>query len=364
MADLSVEILGMKFRNPVLPAAGPPVWNGDALLRCAEGGAGGLVSKTMSDTAACVPHPNMAQVAGGFLNTELWSELPPQQWIERELPLARSAGLPLIVSLGYTAQQISAIAPSVKPFADALELSTHYLGDDPRPMMEAIDAAKSATGLPILVKLTPTRDMRAAAQAAKAAGADGIVAVNSFGPTLAIDIETARPWMGSDDGYGWLSGPALRPLAVRCVYEVASSVDLPIFGVGGISRGADAIEMMMAGAWAVQVCTEAILRGPQAFGKIATEIGRWLDAHGYASVGEIRGLAQRHMGVRPICTEIQVPELDWEACTGCKLCEQGCVYQAIKVVEKKAVLDATRCWGCGLCVTRCAPRALSLRKPA
>jgi dihydroorotate dehydrogenase subfamily 1 len=360
MAGLTVEILGMTLKNPVLPAAGPPGWDGAALQRCAAGGAGGLVSKTFSDAAARVPHPNMAAVAGGFLNAETWSELPPKAWIERELPLAKAAGLPLIVSLGYTAAQIAAIAPSVKPFADALELSTHYLGDDPRPMMQAIDAAKSATGLPVLVKLSPTRDMQVAARAAQEAGADGIVAINSFGPTLAIDIETGRPWMGSADGCGWVSGPALRPLAIRCVYDVSRTVSLPIFGVGGISRGVDAIEMLMAGAWAVQVCTEVILRGPAALGKIAAEMDRWLDAHGYASVNEIRGLALRRAAGRSVRTEAIAPRFNWGACTGCKLCETSCVYQAIKVIEGKAVLDAALCKGCGLCVTRCAPRALSL----
>jgi len=358
MADLSVNILGLHLRNPVLPAAGPPGWNGAALLRCAAGGAGGLVSKTFSDEAAVVPHPNMASVAGGFLNTETWSELPPQQWIERELPLARSAGLPLIVSLGYTARQIAALAPKVKPFADAIELSTHYLGDDPRPMIEAIEAAKAGAGLPTLVKLSPMRDMRAAAQAASEAGADGIVAINSFGPTLAIDIESGRPWMGSADGYGWMSGPALRPLAVRCVYDVARTVDLPIIGVGGVSRGVDAIEMMMAGAWAVGICTEAILRGPGAFGRIAGEIERWLNAHNYASVTDIRGLALRRIAGRVVRTQATPPAYDRDKCTGCELCETSCVYQAIKVINKKAELDAALCAGCGLCVTRCAPRAL------
>lgn len=360
MADLSVSLLGMTFRNPVLPAAGPPGWSGQALRRCAEGGAGGLVTKTISDTAAVVPHPNMAEVAGGFLNTETWSELPPEQWVEHELPVARAAGLPLIVSLGYSASQIAKLAPKVKPFADALELSTHYLGDDPRPMMEAIEAAKSATGLPVLVKLSPMRNMKEAAQAAKEAGADGIVAINSYGPALAIDIETGRPWMGSPEGYGWMSGPALRPLAVRCVYDVARTVDLPIFGVGGISRGTDAVEMIMAGAWAVQVCTAAILRGPSAFGKIAAELDRWLENHGYRNVSEIRGWAIRRMAGRSVHTSAVPPKLDRDLCNGCRLCEISCVYEAIQVVDGKAVMDEPRCWGCGLCVTRCKPRALRL----
>ncbi|MGQ9515918.1 MAG: diguanylate cyclase [Anaerolineae bacterium] len=362
MADLSVPFLGMTFRNPVLPAAGPPGWNGEALRKCAVGGAGALVTKTISDVAAQVPHPNMAQVAGGFLNTELWSELPPEQWFEKELPLARELGLPLIVSMGYTARQIAALAPKVRPFADAIELSTHYLGDDPRPMMEAIDAAKSGAGKPVIVKLSPMRDMKAAAQAAQEAGADAIAAINSFGPTMGIDIETGQPWMGSAEGYGWLSGPALRPLAVRCIFDIARTVDLPILGVGGVSRGTDAIELIMAGAWAVQVCTAVILQGHTVLGKIAGEINQWLDNHGYVNLQSIRGLAVERVSQRAgVRTQAVPPELEPELCTGCRLCEQSCVYDAIQVVDGLAKLDVARCWGCGLCVTRCKPRALSMR---
>jgi len=359
MADLRVDICGLAFPNPVLPAAGPPGRDGRALLACAEGGAGGLVAKTISTRPAQVPTPNMAEIPHGFLNCEMWSELPPEQWLEHEYALARTAGLPLIVSLGYTAQDIAELAPRVRPFADALELSTHYIGEDAQPMVEAIRAAKAAVDVPVFVKLSPLgREMRRAARLAQQAGADGIAAINSFGPCMAIDIETGLPLMGSHEGHGWLSGPALKPLAVRCIYEIAQEVDLPILGVGGVSRGEDAIEMVMAGAWAVQVCTAAILRGPQVYGRIASEIGRWLDEHGYASLADIRGLAHRQAAARPFRTQAVPPRLDVGRCTGCRLCEQSCPLGAIRVVDRTARLNLTLCSGCGLCVTRCRPRAL------
>jgi len=157
MADLSVTIAGLTLKNPVLPAAGPPVWNGEAMKACAAGGAGAIVSKTVSVRPAVVPTPNMAEIPGGFLNTELWSELPVEQFIEREYPLAKETGLPLIISIGYTAEEIAELAPRVRPFADALELSTHYIGDDPTPMVEAIRAAKAAVDVPVFVKLSPFR---------------------------------------------------------------------------------------------------------------------------------------------------------------------------------------------------------------
>jgi len=360
VANLEVEFCGLRFNNPVLPAAGPPGWNGAALRRCAEGGAGGLVSKTLSVQGARVPTPNMAFVRNAFLNTELWSEMSPRQWVLREFVIARKTGLPLIVSLGYSAEDIATLAPMVAPFADAVELSTHYIGDDPQPMVDAIQAAKAALDVPVLVKLSPFRDVAVAARAAQDAGVDGIVAVNSFGPVMSIDVESGVPVMGSENGYGWLSGPAIRPLAVRCIFDIARAVDVPVMGVGGVSRGEDAIELMMAGASVVQVCTAAILKGPSVYGVIAAEIDAWLDEHGYASPGDICGLALRRLQGREVRYAHLPPEYDGQACIGCGRCEQSCVYQAIQVVEKKAILSPERCHGCGLCVTRCPTRALTL----
>jgi len=362
MADLKVEVCGIRFKNPVMPAAGPPTWNGDAMVACAEGGAGGIVAKTISATGAVVPEPCMAQIGrGSMLNTELWSELPPEQFIEEEYPKAKETGLPLIISLGYTADEIAELAPKVKPFADALELSTHYIGEDPSPMVEAIKAAKDAVDVPVIVKLSPLgREMKAAAQAAQEAGADGIAAINSFGPCLGIDVETGLPLMGSKEGYGWLSGRAIKALALRCIFDIARTVDLPIFGVGGISRGTDAIEMFMVGASAVQLCTAAILRGPGVFGKIAQEMNEWLDEHGYASVNDVKGLTIRKLEERAFRTTHLPPKLYVDLCTGCGLCETSCVYGAITVDGDKAHLDETLCQGCGLCVTRCPTPALEM----
>jgi len=360
VAELALDLLGMHLRNPVLPAAGPPVRDGAAMLACAEGGAGALVSKTISTRAAAPPTPNMAEIGqGAMVNTELWSELPPEQWLESEYEIARGAGLPLIISLGYTPDEIAELAPKVAPFADAVELSTHYIGDDPEPMTGAIRAAKEALEVPVLVKLSPHgRDMGEAARAAADAGADGIVAINSFGPVLSIDIDTALPRLGGPSGNGWISGPALRPLAVRCVRDIARAVDLPVVGVGGVGNGKDAVEMLMAGASAVGVCTAAILRGPQVFGRIARELGEWLDQHGFESVSQITGQALTRAWP---AGRLDPPVILNDACNGCAVCEISCVYGAIHVVEGRAALDGERCTRCGLCVTRC--RRLAIEWP-
>ena len=359
MPDLSVDICGLSFANPVLAAAGPGTRNGAMCLAAARGGAGGIVTKTVSTAPASVPRPCMSVVRGGFLNTELWSEQPVEKWLATEYPEAREAGVPVIVSLGYTAGQIAGLAPLVAPFADALELSTHYVPDDPSPVLAALAAAKAAVSVPVFVKLSPHPDIRELAVALAAAGADGLVMINSFGPCLALDLDTGLPLMGSRDGYGWLSGPAIKPLAVRCVYEAARAVSIPVIGVGGVTSGRDVAEMLMAGAAAVQVCTAAVLKGPAVYGTLAGELDRFLAGRGRDGLPAIRGLA--HRAVRSFSTTAAAPEVDAGRCNRCGLCRTSCVYQAITLAAGWQV-DPGRCFGCGLCVSRC-PRG-ALRLPA
>lgn len=360
MADISVKLFNFELKNPVMPAAGPPIKDAEAAFAAKEGGTAAIVTKTISTEAAEVPRPNMAQLRGGFMNTELWSEMEPKRWLEKEYPEIKKTGLPIIVGLGYSAEQISRLAKKVEPFADALELSTHYLGSDPSPVIESVKAAKKAVDLPVMVKLSPQVDIAKFAKAAEKAGADGLVLINSFGPTLDFNIETGKPLMGSEDGYGWLSGEAIFPLALRTVFEAVEAVDIPVLAVGGISTGEDAVKMIMAGAEAVQVCTAAILKGPGIYAKIADEIEAYLDKHGYDNLDQIRGMAQKNAPGKANY-ETVVPDIIRENCTGCRLCIISCVYDANYLdQDNKIVIDSEKCAGCGLCVTRCNFNALTL----
>jgi ferredoxin len=176
---------------------------------------------------------------------------------------------------------------------------------------------------------------------------------------LSIDLETGLPLMGSKDGFGWLSGAAIKPLALRCVYQAARVVKIPIFGVGGITNGRDVAEMFMAGASAVQVCTEAILRGPGIYAKIAKELDAFLDAHGYKSVEEIRGLTIRRMKERGAPKAGHSPAVNMERCSLCGQCQISCPYGAISQ-EEALLIDEEKCFNCGLCVSRCKRGALSM----
>ena len=268
--------------------------------------------------------------------------------------------MPVIISLGYTADQIREVAPLVRPFADALELSTHYVGNDIAPIVNALNAAKAAVDVPVFIKLSPHPNIQEIAVALEDARADGLVMINSFGPCMSIDLETGLPLMGSKEGYGWLSGAAIKPLAVRCIYDAARVVNIPIFGVGGIVNGRDVAEMFMAGASAVQVCTEAILRGPTVYARIARELDAFLEQHGYASVDEIKGLTIRKMAERGAPQAERPPNVDMERCSLCGLCEISCPYRAISTSESALLIDKHKCFSCGLCVSRCKRQALAM----
>jgi len=368
MANLKTNLWGRTFLNPVIPAAGPNVGSGLMLTRAAEGGAGGLLTKTISQEAAQVPHPNMVRIGKeNLLNTELWSELPPEAWFEQEydvaLAAAREHNLPIIGSVGYSADDLALLGPKMQAKGlEIIEFSIHYL--DSQQLIHTARTLREAVSIPIIAKLSPhAGDLGEIARLIDPY-VDGFSCINSFGPTLTIDIESAGPSLGSKFGYGWLSGPAVKPLALRSVFEVAKVTDKPVIGVGGVSRGEDVIEYLMAGASLVGVCTAAILRGPGVYGKIAAEAAEWLDAHGYHSLDEVKGLYLEKMREgQPVITAIeQVARVNDSACKMCSQCERVCQFDAIQAPLKKiARVNADHCKACGLCVSVCPFGALELR---
>ncbi len=395
--DISVEIAGIRFRNPVLTAAGPASRDGEALKAAARGGAGGLVAKTISVKPAKVPRPCITVLdrgrsefyatlvlenriittstsyvifPRGLLNAELWSDLPYQRWLEREYAIAKETGLPVIASIGYTAEELSFLGPRVeRAGVDGIEFSLHYVGIDYKPILEIAKALREAVNIPIFPKLSPhILNLQEFARELERIGVDGIVAINSLGPCLSIDVETGKPLLGGKFGFGWLSGPAIKPLGVRVVAEVAKAVKIPVIGVGGVMSGLDAIEYFMAGASAVQICTGAILEGQTIYGRVAREIWEWLKSHGYDSIEDIRGVSLKHLPEKPLRLKSVPPTLNEELCKLCSLCEKSCIYEAIKLpkeageVKKPPVIDEKRCYGCGACVSICPTRALSFEE--
>ncbi|MCK9225396.1 MAG: 4Fe-4S binding protein [Candidatus Muirbacterium halophilum] len=370
MADLKVEILGMKFKNPVMPAAGPNVWDGDRMILAAKNGAGGIVAKTVSVIPAKVPHPNIAKtVAGGLLNAELWSEEPWEKFVATEYKKAKSTGLPLIASVGYGKDDLAKLGPEIAKtgYVDAIEFSIHYLGKDITPVVESAKALKQGTNLPVIAKISPNVPDIAELVKAIDPYIDALVAVNSLGPALDFDPEDVTPFLDSENGFGWMSGKAIMPLALRCVYEIRQVFNKPIFGVGGIETGEDAIKFMMAGASAVQICSIVIKEGHKAYGRIAQEMSDWLDKHGYDSVNDVKDLYFNKMQKKKtIRYNVVVPELiDEKKCISCGKCEKSCMHGAITMTQsengKIPVYDEAICLGCGYCTTVCPVKVLKIK---
>ncbi len=299
MANLGVDLLGLRFRNPILPAAGPNVGNGEQLRRAAAGGAGGLLAKTVALKAAEVPRPDMAKFGQtGMLNHELWTELTLEQWLEHEydigLAAARGQGIPFIASIGYTPDELRTLGPLVEAKGvDAIEFTIHYVA--PRLVVENARALRAAVKVPIIAKLSPHKGDLGELAAALEPYVDAFACINSYGPALMIDIEQVQPVLGSTHGYGWLSGGPLKPLALRCVFEVARRVQKPVIGIGGITAAKDVIEFFMAGAALVEVCTIILYRGQDYYAKLARGVDLWLDQHGYENLSQVQGLYLRRL---------------------------------------------------------------------
>ena len=372
MVNLEVEILGMKFKNPVLPAAGPIVKDGKSMLKCAQGGAGGLVAKTISIEPAKVPKPNMCFVKHpgktvnnryfGMLNTELWSEKSYEQWLAKEYEVARSANLPLIASIGYTASELKILGPLVEKKVDAIEFSIHYLGKDLGPLIDTAQSLKKAVSLPIIIKVSPSiSDVEEFVKAIDPY-VDGYAAVNSLGPGLHFNVKTLEPCLGSKFGYGWLSGPWFKPIALRFVFEIARNTSKPVFGVGGIATGEDVAQFILAGASAVQVCTCIILEGYQAFSRIVNELKTFMEENGYETIEDMRGkFIEKIAEGQEVKFENVKSSVIEEKCIGCGLCAKSCVYEAIEIINKKAKISS-KCEGCGVCASVCPQGAIKLKR--
>lgn len=354
MPDLTVDLCGLQLHNPLVLASGPLSWNAAAIHAAFDAGAAAVVTKTIRPEAAENPTPHIAQAGrGSMLNTEGWSDLPAERWIAEELPALQEREGILIASTGHTAAEVERLAgPIAGTGVDMLELVS-YEARDAAPMIEA---AKRAATIPVLIKISANwANIVDVVDACLRAGADGFTAIDSIGPTLGIDVETGRPLLGS---FAWLSGAAIRPVALRVVAQVCLRHDVPVVGTGGVGTAEEALEMMMAGASAVGVHTAPLLGGLDWFGKVLRRLKRWMDAHDVASLAELRGWALPWLH-RETSHDALSFTLDQAACTACGRCVTVCAYGARRLpIEGSQTLDRARCRSCGLCVSVCPTGAL------
>jgi dihydroorotate dehydrogenase (fumarate) len=357
MADLSVDLCGKRLPNPFVLASGPLTWNAEAIQAAFDAGAAAAVTKTIRPQATVNPTPHIADAGrGSLLNTEGWSDFSAEEWLQRELPAlrGRQKGV-LIASLGHTPEEVAElVAPVAETGPDLLELVS-YRAQDAAPM---VAVAKEKVDLPVLIKVTANwPDLLDVVEACLQAGADGVTAIDSIGPTLRIDIEKGEPLLGS---FAWLSGRAILPISLRAVAQICQRHGVPVVGTGGVGQAEDAVEMVMAGATAVGVHSLPLLRGLGWFGKTLARLERWLAAHGHNRLADLRGLALHHL-------EVPVPHMplafafDQETCTRCGRCVTVCAYGARELTEDgEMLLEEEICRSCGLCVEVCASGALEV----
>lgn len=363
MADLSVKINDIEFKNPVLPAAGPSVRTSEMMLKALEGGAGGIVTKTVSVKVAHDSRPTIRKgVCSGLINAETWSEIPFEKLL-CEYRKVKEAGSPLIISIGYSLEEVSKLGrfleKEIQP--DAIEFSTHYTGRSVEPILDVARSLKGSVDIPIWMKVSPNfPDIEKLAEKTSPF-VDAFVAINSFGPVLDFDIETAEPLLGSEYGEGWLSGPPILPLALRIVYQISTATDKPVIGVGGVTSGVDAIKFFMVGASLIGVCSAVIKKGHSVYGKIAEEINDWLDEHNFQSVNEIRNLYKERLKERKTFSTQPKMNISEEDCTGCTACVNFCVNEALYMEGKVARVKTERCIGCGFCQDSCNFGAMKLK---
>ncbi|MCI4340478.1 MAG: dihydroorotate dehydrogenase [Thermoplasmata archaeon] len=303
MADLRVELAGIALRNPFLLASG--VWgeSGDSLRGAWEAGAGGVITKSIGrEPRAGYPNPTVETLdKWGFLNA-MGLPNPGIDEYPQEIATARGAGALVLGSVfGHDADEFAELSERMAATGVAaieLNLSCPHaeglgseIGSDPA-MVEAITrAVVRRVRVPIIAKLTPnTHDIAALGLAAERGGAAAVSAINTV-RGLSLNIDLRRPTLSH--GLGGLSGPAIRPVGVACVWQLYRALRIPIVGVGGISTADDAIEYLLAGARAVEVGTAVAFDGIGVFGSLVRETEKRLGSLGVARWDELVGAVHR-----------------------------------------------------------------------
>src|SRR5947208_4623050 len=298
--DLRVSIAGIELKNPVIAASGTFAYGLEFEDVVHLDRLGGFVVKGLSrEPIIGNPPPRLYETAAGMLNAIGLQNIGARAFVDEKLPKLREIKNTVVFAniFGYTREDYER---TIQILNDGEGIAAYELnvscpntqhggiqfGSDPRLLDEVVTTAKRFAQKPLIVKLSPNvTSIGQMAHIAQEAGADAVSLVNTF-VAMAIDIESRKPRIANVTA--GLSGPAIKPIAVRMVYEASKSVQIPVIGIGGISTAADLIEFMLAGATAVQVGA-ANYWDPRATEKIAAELGRWCAEHEVARIAELTG---------------------------------------------------------------------------
>jgi len=304
--DISTTLCTVRLPNPAVLASGILGLSHDVLVRVARSGAGAVTAKSCSlKPRPGYPNPTILDWGPGLINAVGLSN-PGVEVMVEELRAARQElaplGVPVIASIFaetiYDFGTVARFISEAEPDLIEVNISCPNIDDryrqmfaaDPYVVAQVTRRVKQHTDIPVLVKLSPNvTDVVEIARTAVEAGADGITAINSLGPGLILDVETRRPVLSH--GTGGVSGPAMRPIAVRCVRDICQAVDVPVVAVGGVTTGRDVVEMILVGATAVGIGSAVYFRGMEVFHKICAELQDYMARHGYSNLQAFRGRA-------------------------------------------------------------------------
>ena len=391
MVDLSVTFGGIKSPNPFWLASAPPTDKEYNVVRAFRAGWGGVVWKTLGEDPPIVNVSsrygaisyNGARMAG-FSNIELITDRPLAvnlgeiKAVKRDWP-----DRALVVSLMVPCEEASwkRILPRVEETgADGIELnfgcphgmSERGMGSAVGQVPEYVEMVtrwcKQNSRMPVIVKLTPNiADIRAPARAAMRGGADAVSLINTVQSIVSVDLDAMapEPVVDGQGTHGGYCGPAVKPIALRMVAEIArdpATARLPISGIGGISSWRDAAEFLALGAGTVQVCSAAMHRGFRIIEEMTDGLANWMDEKGYALISDFSGRAVRNfVNWESLNLNFQtIARIDQTLCIKCGLCHIACEdtsHQAIAARTEAGarcfeVIDA-ECVGCNLCLHVC-----------
>ena len=304
--DLKVALAGVNLRNPVLTSSGTYGFGEEYARYCPVEALGGITVKGITlKPRLGNPVPRLAETPAGLLNAVGLENPGLEEFLRSYLPRLRNFPTAVIVNIsGFAVEEYAELARALRSDSGlaALEVNIScpnvkhggmHFGTDPESAERVIATVKKETDLPVIAKLSPNvTDIVAMAKAVERGGADAISLINTL-LGMSIDVERRRPVLANT--MGGLSGPAVRPVAVRMVWQVAEAVDLPIIGMGGIMTWQDALEFILAGASAVSVGT-ANFTNPRAPLEIVEGIKNYCERHGFKSVSELVGLAHAGWG--------------------------------------------------------------------
>jgi len=300
--ELAVELAGMRLRNPVMPASGTFGYGEEYAAFLDLEKIGAIVTKGLSlNPKAGNPTPRIAETTSGMLNAIGLQNVGVEAFAEHKVPFYRQLNTPVIANFfGNTLEEYGEVARLLNdiPEVTAAELNIScpnvkqggiVFGTDPAAAAEVVALVRKAFTRPLIVKLTPNvTDITVIARAVEEAGADVISCINTI-TGMSIDIRSRKPRIANRTG--GLSGPAIRPIAVRMVNQVVQSVSLPVIGIGGIMEAADALEFLIAGATAVQVGTANFI-DPACMLKIIDGIEQFCVEEGLGDINELIGSVQ------------------------------------------------------------------------